>query len=95
MSLSAADITRLARLARIGIEAGEVDAVANKLNNVFGLIEKMRAVDTTGVAPMSHPQPLGLRLRDDVVSVENQREAFLDCAPQTEAGLYLVPRVIE
>ena len=55
----------------------------------------MNAVDTSGVAPLAHPLEMAQRLRPDAVSEENQRELFQAIAPSTEAGLYLVPKVIE
>ncbi len=75
--------------------ASELDATRAKLNGIFGLIEQMQAVDTTGVEPMSHPQELATRLRPDLVTETDRRDAFQKVAPQTEAGLYLVPKVIE
>jgi len=95
MSLSNEQVGHLARLARIALSDAEIDATRSKLNGIFGLIEQMQAVDTAGVEPMSHPQELATRLREDVVTDENRREAFQQVAPQTEAGLYLVPKVIE
>ena len=95
MSLSNEQVGHLARLARVALSDAEIDATRNKLNGIFALIEQMQAVDTTGVEPMSHPQELATRLRDDVVTEQSRREAFQKVAPQTEAGLYLVPKVIE
>ena len=95
MSLSNEQVGHLAHLARIALSDAEIDATRSKLNGIFGLIEQMQAVDTAGVEPMSHPQELATRLREDVVTDENRREAFQQVAPQTEAGLYLVPKVIE
>lgn len=95
MSLSTEDVRKIARLARIELAEGELAATQDKLNGIFGLIEQMQAVDTTGVAPMSHPQDVVQRLRDDVVTESDRRNAYQAVAPQTEAGLYLVPRVIE
>ncbi|AMO37944.1 Aspartyl/glutamyl-tRNA(Asn/Gln) amidotransferase subunit C [Thauera humireducens] len=95
MSLSNEQVGHIARLARIALSDAEVDATRAKLNGIFDLIEQMQAVDTTGVEPMSHPQELATRLREDVVTETNRREAFQKVAPQTEAGLYLVPKVIE
>jgi len=95
MSLSNEQVGHIARLARIALSDAEVDATRAKLNGIFDLIEQMQAVDTTGVEPMSHPQELATRLREDVVTETNRREAFQKGAPQTEAGLYLVPKVIE
>ncbi|ENO76657.1 Asp-tRNA(Asn)/Glu-tRNA(Gln) amidotransferase subunit GatC [Thauera sp. 63] len=95
MSLSNEQVGHIARLARIALSDAEVDATRAKLNGIFDLIEQMQAVDTTGVEPMSHPQELATRLREDVVTETDRREAFQKVAPQTEAGLYLVPKVIE
>ena len=95
MSLSNEQVGHLARLARIALSDAEIDATRDKLNGIFGLIEQMQAVDTTGVEPMSHPQELATRLRDDAVTERDNRAAFQQVAPQTEAGLYLVPKVIE
>ncbi len=99
MSLSAADIDRLAHLARLGLAPQERERLCTQLNDFFGIVEKMRAVDTTGVVPLAHPLDImgdvALRLRDDVVSEPNQREANQRNAPAQENGLFLVPRVIE
>lgn len=95
MSLSLEQVDRIARLARIELTPAEREATQAKLNGIFGLIEQMQAVDTTGVAPMSHPQDLVQRLRADVVSETNRREIFQTVAPEAEKGLYLVPKVIE
>lgn len=95
MSLSIADVEKVARLARLAMTAQEMQAAQTQLTNIFGLIAEMQAVDTRGIAPMSHSQDLSQRLREDVVTEPNQREAFQAIAPQTEAGLYLVPQVIE
>jgi len=95
MSLSNDQVGHIARLARIALSDTELDATRAKLNGIFGLIEQMQAVDTTGVEPMSHPQELATRLRPDLVTEVDRRDAFQKVAPQTEAGLYLVPKVIE
>ena len=95
MSLSTADVEKVARLARLAMSEQEIQAAQSQLSNIFGLIAEMQAVDTSGIEPMSHSQDLSQRLREDVVTEPNQREAFQAIAPQTEAGLYLVPQVIE
>ncbi|MDY0047025.1 MAG: Asp-tRNA(Asn)/Glu-tRNA(Gln) amidotransferase subunit GatC [Thauera propionica] len=95
MSLSNDQVGHIARLARIALSEAEIEATRDKLNGIFGLIEQMQAVDTTGVEPMSHPQELATRLRPDLVTEADRRDAFQKVAPQTEAGLYLVPKVIE
>lgn len=95
MSLTQQDVARIAKLARIAVTEAELEAVGGDLNRIFGLIEKMQAVNTEGIEPMAHPQDVSLRLRPDAVTVENRREAFQAVAPQVENGLYLVPKVIE
>lgn len=95
MSLTPEDIRRLGELARIRLDDGERDQLLADLDNIFGIIEKLRAVDTTGVEPMTHAERIGLRLRDDVVTEENQREENQRSAPAVAEGLYLVPRVVE
>jgi aspartyl-tRNA(Asn)/glutamyl-tRNA(Gln) amidotransferase subunit C len=95
MSLNIADVEKVARLARLAMTQEEMQAAQAQLSNIFGLIAEMQAVDTTGIAPMSHSQELSQRLREDVVTETDQREAFQAVAPQVEHGLYLVPQVIE
>ena len=95
MSLSLEQVRRIAQLARIEISDAEAESTLGHLNGIFSLIEEMQAVDTRGVTPMAHAQDLSQRLRDDVVTEQNQREAFQAIAPETEGGLYLVPKVIE
>ena len=95
MALSLDDVRRIASLARIAVSEGEAEQALAQLSGIFALIEQMQAVDTQGVAPMSHAQDLVLPLREDQVSEGDQREAFQSAAPQVEAGLYLVPKVIE
>jgi aspartyl-tRNA(Asn)/glutamyl-tRNA(Gln) amidotransferase subunit C len=95
MSLSLDDVRRIARLARIEVTDAEAAAVQGELNGILGLVEQLQAADTRGVEPMSHARDLGLRLREDAVTEADQHRAFQAIAPQVEADLYLVPRVIE
>ena len=99
MSLNEQDIARIANLARLELHPEESERLLAQINGFFGLVEKMRAVDTTGVEPLTHPvaavQQVALRLRDDVASEPNQREANQQSAPAVERGLFLVPKVIE
>lgn len=95
MSLSDDQIRRLARLARIAIRPEESAALAARLNRVLTLVDQMRAVDTTGMEPMSHALDLGQRLRRDEVSEADRRQDYQAGAPAVEEGLYLVPKVIE
>lgn len=95
MSLSLPEVKRIAHLARIEVTEQEAVAYLEKLSGIFALIEEMQAVDTAGVTPMSHAQDVMLRLRADVVTETDQHELFQSIAPQVEAGLYLVPQVLE
>jgi aspartyl-tRNA(Asn)/glutamyl-tRNA(Gln) amidotransferase subunit C len=95
MSLTIDDVKKVARLARLAVSEQEAQIAHAQLSNIFGLIAEMQAVDTTGIAPMSHAQDVTQRLREDKVTEDNQRELFQSIAPQVEAGLYLVPQVIE
>jgi len=99
MSLTRPDIERIAHLARLELSAEQSERMLTKLNDFFSIVEAMRAVDTTGVEPLPHPiaavQDVQLRLRDDVVSEPDQREANQRSAPAVEDGLFLVPKVIE
>jgi aspartyl-tRNA(Asn)/glutamyl-tRNA(Gln) amidotransferase subunit C len=95
MSLSDDQVRRLARLARIALQAGETRAAAERLNRVLSLIDEMRRVDTAGVEPMAHAQDLVQPLRVDSVTEINRRERYQAVAPAVEQGLYLVPKVIE
>ena len=99
MSLTSNDIARIATLARLQLAPDESTRLQGQINSFFDLVEKMRAVDTTGVEPLAHPvaalEDITLRLRDDVVSEPNNRDANQKSAPAVERGLFLVPKVIE
>lgn len=99
MELHPNDLKRIARLARIAVPDDEVPAMAGQLNGIFGLIDQLQAVDTTGVEPLAHPldvvEALAQRLREDRVTETDQREANMAAAPVQENGLFLVPKVIE
>jgi aspartyl-tRNA(Asn)/glutamyl-tRNA(Gln) amidotransferase subunit C len=95
MSLSPDEVRRIARLARLAITDGELAAVQQQLDGILGLVAQLQAADTTGIEPMAHAQDVTLRLREDVVTEHDQRERFQAVAPQVEAGLYLVPKVVE
>ena len=99
MALTLQDVDRLAHLARLALDRPTAERMLGQLNAFFDIVEQMRAVDTNGVEPLAHPaevfESVRLRLRDDVVTEPNQREANQASAPAVEGGLYLVPRVIE
>jgi aspartyl-tRNA(Asn)/glutamyl-tRNA(Gln) amidotransferase subunit C len=93
--LSAEEVRRIAELARIEVPEAGLVALQQQLNGIFGLIEQMSAVDTTGVEPMAHAVEFSQRLREDCVTETDRRAEFQSVAPQVEEGLYLVPKVIE
>ena len=93
--LSLQDVQRIAHLARLHLAEDRAAAMQQSLNDILAMIEQMRAVDTAGVEPMSHPQDVTQRLREDRVTETDQRAEFQAIAPQVEDGLYLVPKVIE
>ena len=95
MSLDTDDVKAIARLARLKIDEADVPIYATNLSSILDLVEQMNSVDTEGVVPMSHPLDVVQRLREDVVSETDEREAFQQLAPATQDGLYLVPKVIE
>jgi len=99
MSLSSSDIARIASLARLQLAPEESERMLTQINGFFGLVERMSAVSTEGVAPLAHPvatiEDITLRLREDIASEPNRREANQQNAPAVEAGLFLVPKVIE
>lgn len=103
MSLTSNDISRIAHLARLALKPAESERMLTQLNGFFEIVEKMRSVNTTGIEPLAHPvdayranvATMSLRLRDDVVSEPDNREANQRSAPAVERGLFLVPKVIE
>ncbi|MES2786341.1 MAG: Asp-tRNA(Asn)/Glu-tRNA(Gln) amidotransferase subunit GatC [Pseudomonadota bacterium] len=99
MSLTSEDIARIAHLARLELQPAESERMLTQINDFFDIVEKMRAVDTSGLEPLAHPastiQDVVLRLRDDIADPDIDREANQRSAPAVERGLFLVPKVIE
>jgi aspartyl-tRNA(Asn)/glutamyl-tRNA(Gln) amidotransferase subunit C len=95
MTISIADVRRIAHLARIEIDEREADKVRVDLDAIFGLINELAGVDTVGVTPMAHAQDVVLPLRDDRVSESDASATYQSVAPAVQDGLYLVPKVIE
>jgi len=95
MSLDTEEVIRIAYLARLGIDKNEHPGYARNLSDILSFVEQLNAVDTAGVEPMAHPMEASQRLRPDAVTEADQRDRFQMVAPKVEAGLYLVPKVIE
>ena len=99
MLLTPEDVNRIAVLARLELSGAERQAMLSQLNGFFGIVERMSAVETSGVEPLYTPlsalHEVALRMRDDVVTEIDQREINQKSAPRVEDGLYLVPKVVE
>ena len=95
MSVDTATVRHIAKLARIAVSDAEVDALVPELNNILGWIEQLQEVDVTGVEPMTAVIPNKLRMRADVVTDGDKRDAVLKNAPLAEHGFFAVPKVIE
>ncbi|MBC7199944.1 Asp-tRNA(Asn)/Glu-tRNA(Gln) amidotransferase subunit GatC [Stutzerimonas balearica] len=95
MAIERSEVEKIAHLARLGLAENDLPRTTETLNNILGLIDRMQAVDTTGVEPLAHPLETTQRLRADEVTEANHRDDYQAIAPAVENGLYLVPRVIE
>lgn len=95
MALTAADVAKIAHLARLQLTPEEEGRVTDRLNDILGLIDRLQAADTAGIEPMAHPVDATQPLREDAVTEQDHRDEYQKIAPATEAGLYLVPKVIE
>ena len=95
MSLTLKEVARIARLARLELSPAEAEHTRDQLNGILGFIEQLQSVNTDGIEPMAHAVDVVQRLRPDQVTESNRREAYQAIAPETENGLYLVPKVIE
>jgi len=95
MALNESDVEKIAHLARLSITAAERAEVTARLGSILGMVDRLQAAETAGITPMAHPLDAVQPLRPDVVTETDRRDAYQQIAPATEAGLYLVPRVIE
>jgi aspartyl-tRNA(Asn)/glutamyl-tRNA(Gln) amidotransferase subunit C len=95
MSLNLDDVSRIARLARIEISPAEAERTRDQLNGILAFVAQLQAVNTEGIEPMAHAVDVVQRLRPDEVTESDYRDTFQAIAPEVEAGLYLVPKVIE
>ncbi|HKJ10740.1 MAG TPA: Asp-tRNA(Asn)/Glu-tRNA(Gln) amidotransferase subunit GatC [Gammaproteobacteria bacterium] len=95
MALDPSEVRNIAHLARLGIDEQDIPAYARNLSDILAFVEQLNAVDTSDIAPLAHPLDATQRLRPDAVTEADQRDHFQSIAPQVEAGLFLVPKVIE
>ena len=95
-ALTPEQVAGIPHRARLSLTANEAAAYGASLSRIITLVEELGRVDTAGVEPMSHPLPgLSARLRPDVVAETDHHQRYQQNAPQVEAGLYLVPKVLE
>ncbi|MBT8146857.1 MAG: Asp-tRNA(Asn)/Glu-tRNA(Gln) amidotransferase subunit GatC [Gammaproteobacteria bacterium] len=95
MALDKSEVEKIAQLARLHVDDSEAEEVAHRISDILELINKMQAVDTENIEPLSHPLDAVQRLRTDEVTESDRRDELQTIAPTSEAGLYLVPKVIE
>ncbi|MDO8418146.1 MAG: Asp-tRNA(Asn)/Glu-tRNA(Gln) amidotransferase subunit GatC [Agitococcus sp.] len=95
MALTLEDMNKIAHLARVGLSDDEKSLYTDSLNNILGLIDELQAVNTTGIEPLAHALEVTQPLRADIVTEQNQRDAYQAIAPAVQDGLYLVPKVME
>ncbi|MBW3566746.1 MAG: Asp-tRNA(Asn)/Glu-tRNA(Gln) amidotransferase subunit GatC [Proteobacteria bacterium] len=95
MALKPEDVKSIAQLARLEIREADIPAYADNLSRILDFVQQLEAADTEKVTPMAHPLEMSQRLRADEVIEKDQRDLYQENAPQVDAGLYLVPKVIE
>ena len=95
MSLERKDVEKIAKLARLSVGEDDIAQITQNLSNILDFVAQLDEVDVAQVTPMAHPLDAAQRLRPDVVSEVDQHTAFQAIAPQVEAGLYLVPKVLD
>ncbi len=95
MPLDPATVRRIAKLARIGLQEGDVARLQGELNGILGWIELLSEVDVRGVAPLTGGARIALRLREDAVTDGQMAEAVLSNAPDRVGAFYTVPKVVE
>ncbi|GBD55771.1 Asp-tRNA(Asn)/Glu-tRNA(Gln) amidotransferase subunit GatC [Gluconobacter wancherniae] len=95
MSLDAKTVTRIARLARIGLAPEEVNALRQDMGSIIDWVEQLNEVDVTDVPPMIGTGLAKPRLREDCVTDGNRRDDVLSNAPDREGPFYTVPKVVE
>ena len=95
MALDPATVRRIASLARIRVEANEVDDLCQELNGILGWIEQLNEVDVTDVPPLSGAANMAMALRADVVTDGGYPDKILANAPERIGDFYVVPKVVE
>jgi len=89
------EVKQIAHLARLNLSEEDIIFYTPQLSSILHFIEQMNRLDTSSIEPLAHPLEVAQRLRPDIVNEPNEREKHQRIAPKVEAGLYLVPKVIE
>jgi len=95
MAFDKSEVEKVAQLARLHMSDAEADEVASRITDILALIDQMQSIDTNGIEPLAHPLDVTQPLREDKVTEVDRRDELQTLAPETEDGLYLVPKVIE
>ncbi len=95
MAFDKSEVEKVAQLARLHMSDAEADEVASRITDILALIDQMQSIDTNGIEPLAHPLDVTQPLREDKVTEDDRRDELQTLAPETEDGLYLVPKVIE
>src|SRR6185437_9267802 len=95
MSVDAQTVRRIAHLARIAVEEGEVAHLQGELNTILAWVEQLQEVDVAGVEPMTSVTPMTMKMRKDEITDGGKAEAIVKNAPQSEDNFFLVPKVVE
>lgn len=93
--MDAEELLKVARLARLELKPQDATAYRRQLTDILTLVDRLGAAQTANVDPMAHPLGMTQRLRRDAVTETVDRGLFQSIAPAVEAGLYLVPRVLD
>lgn len=95
MSIDKATVTKIASLARIRVEDADKDHIAEEINGILGWIEQLQEVNTDGVEPLANVADIDLKMREDVITDGNKQAEILANAPESTAGFFVVPKIVE
>ena len=95
MALDRSEVEKIAHLARLHVSDAEAEEVTTRITDILALIDQMQSVNTDNVEPLAHPTDAVQRLREDKVTAEINRDELQKLAPESQDGLYLVPKVMD
>ena len=94
MAFDSSAVSRLAHLARIGVDEKTAGSLGSELEHILAMVDQLREADVAGVAPMAHPLELTQRMRPDEVTESPERDSYQENAPRVQDGVYVVPKVL-